>query len=70
MALAVQVQPIDDGRSAELTVRQSADEEEPRWRHGFELMGEMWDRALSGLREHLECSALPPPGRQTWEPRA
>jgi hypothetical protein len=70
MALAVQVQPIDDGRGAELTLRQSADEEEPRWRHGFELMGEMWDRALDGLREHLEWSGVRPHRRHTWEPRA
>jgi Polyketide cyclase / dehydrase and lipid transport len=61
MALDVQVRPSEDGRSTELAVRMSADDEGPRWQRYFAVMAEVWDRALDNLREHLEWSGLRPP---------
>jgi len=71
MAIAIDVRPIDDGRSTELTIRQSAeaDDEEPRWRHYFALMADGWDRSLDALREHLEWSGTRPRQGHTWEPQ-
>jgi hypothetical protein len=70
MALAVQLQALEHGRSTELTLRQSAEEEERRWRHYFKAMDEVWDRALDALREHLEWSGVRPHRSHAWEPRA
>jgi hypothetical protein len=67
MALEVQVRAIDDGRSTELIVRQSGEDEGPRWRHYFAIMGGGWDRALEALREHLEWSGVKPHRGSTWE---
>jgi hypothetical protein len=67
MALEVQVRGIEDGRTTELTLRQSAVDEGPRWRHYFEVMGGGWDRALEALREHLEWSGVRPHRSHTWE---
>lgn len=60
MALDVRVRPIEDGRSTELTVRQSAEDEGERWQRYFTVMGEGWDRALEALKEHLEWSGKRP----------
>ncbi|HTM32411.1 MAG TPA: hypothetical protein VL263_13965 [Vicinamibacterales bacterium] len=70
MAIEIQVRPLEEGRSTELTVRQSAEEEEARWRHYFAIVGDGWDRALEGLREHLEWSGTRPHRSHTWEERA
>ena len=70
MALDVQVRPVDDGRSTELVIRQSADDEDPRWRRYFAVMEGGWDRALEALREHLEWSGVRPHRHHTWDPGA
>lgn len=61
MALDVQTRPIGDGRSAELAVKQSAEDEGARWQRYFHVMGAGWDHALETLREHLEWSGIRPP---------
>jgi hypothetical protein len=69
MALDLQVRPIEDGRTTELTLHQSAEDEEARWRHYFGIMGEAWDRALEALQVHLEWSGVRPHRSHTWEAR-
>jgi uncharacterized protein YndB with AHSA1/START domain len=61
MAIEVQVRPLEEGRSTELAIRMSAEDEGARWQRYFAVMGDGWDRALEGLREHLEWSGLRPP---------
>ncbi len=61
MALEVRVRPLEGGRSTELAVRLSGEGEGPRWQRYFAVMGDGWDRALDGLREHLEWSGARPP---------
>jgi uncharacterized protein YndB with AHSA1/START domain len=61
MAVEVQVRPLDEGRSTELAIRMSAEDEGPRWQRYFAVMGDGWDRAVEGLREHLEWADLRPP---------
>jgi hypothetical protein len=68
MALEIQARPLEDGRSTELVIRQSADDEGPRWARYFAVMGDGWDRALDALREHLEWSGVRPHRGSTWEP--
>lgn len=60
MALEVQTRSIEGGRSTELVVRQSTDDDGDRWRRYFMVMGHGWDRALEALREHLEWSGVRP----------
>lgn len=67
MALEVLARPIEDGRSTELTVRQSAESDGERGQRYFTLMAESWDRALDALREHLEWSGERPPRGRTWQ---
>lgn len=67
MALEVQTRGIEDGRSTELVVRQSTDEDGERWQRYFLVMGNGWDRALDALREHLEWSGVRPVQPRVWE---
>lgn len=60
MALDIQTRPIGDGRSTEVAIKQSAEDDGPRWRRYFEVMGAGWDQALDALREHLEWSGVRP----------
>lgn len=61
MAIEVQVRALDEGRSTELAIRQSGDDEGPRWQRYFAIMGDGWDRALEMLKEHLEWAGVRPP---------
>jgi uncharacterized protein YndB with AHSA1/START domain len=61
MALNVQARPLDSGRSTELAVRLSADDEGPLSQRYFAIMGNGWDRALEALQVHLEWSGVRPP---------
>ena len=66
MALEVETRPIEDGRSTELLVRQSADDAGPRWQRYFAVMGDGWERALDSLRQHLEWSSVRPHRGGAW----
>jgi uncharacterized protein YndB with AHSA1/START domain len=45
------------GGGTTLTVRQSAEDEGPRWRRYFEVVAAGWERALAELKQHLESAA-------------
>jgi hypothetical protein len=64
MALQVQVWPAD-GPGTLLIVRQTGDDEGPRWQRYFTLMSGGWERALASLKAHLEGQHLWTPGRRT-----
>ena len=66
MALEIQARAIEDGRSTELSIRQSAENAGARWQRYFTVMEEGWDRALEALREHLEWSCVRPHREGTW----
>lgn len=53
MALEVRCQPEDEGRSTLLTVRQSGEQEGPRWERYFEVVEAGWTRALGEMQRHL-----------------
>jgi hypothetical protein len=57
MALQVQVWP-DEGGCTLLIVRQTADDQGPRWQRYFALMSRGWERALASLKAHLEGQHL------------
>lgn len=67
MALEVLARPIEDGRTTELTVRQSAESDGERGQRCFTVMAESWDRALDALREHLEWSGVRPHRGSPWQ---
>jgi uncharacterized protein YndB with AHSA1/START domain len=54
MALAIETRSVGDGWTTEVAVRQSADDDGPRWQRYFHVMAGGWDRALSALKAHLE----------------
>src|SRR5262245_54482489 len=56
MAFEVRCSPAADGGTT-LTVRQSADDENARWRRYFEVVASGWQRALSDLKRYLESGA-------------
>jgi hypothetical protein len=61
MALNVEARPLEQGRSTELAVRLSGDDEGPLSQRYFAIMGTGWDRALEALQVHLEWSGVRPP---------
>lgn len=61
MALDVRCLPTGDPRETALTIRQSAEDEGPRWQRYFAVVGAGWDRALADLRRYLEEEALRSP---------
>ncbi|HQZ38476.1 MAG TPA: SRPBCC domain-containing protein [Vicinamibacterales bacterium] len=54
MALSIEARPTGDGWTTEVAIRQSADENGPRWERYFHVMAGVWDRALLALKTHLE----------------
>jgi hypothetical protein len=58
MALSVEARPVGVDRTTELVVRQTGDDEGPRWQRYFHVMGTGWDRALEALRIHIEWSGV------------
>ena len=67
MALEIRTRPIEDGRTTELVIRQSANDEGMRWQRYFAVMGGGWERALDALREHLEWSGVRPHRDRAWD---
>jgi uncharacterized protein YndB with AHSA1/START domain len=41
-----------------LAIRQSAEDEGPRWQRYFEVIAAGWDRALEDLKQYLESAAM------------
>ena len=58
MALSVEARAGGGERSVELVVRQTGDDEGPRWQRYFLVMENVWDRALESLRIHIEWSGV------------
>ena len=58
MALDVHCRPRGNGRSTEVTVRQTGDNGGPRWRRYFDLMGRGWERALIDMKDHFDREAV------------
>ncbi|MCC7035237.1 MAG: hypothetical protein IT179_20650 [Acidobacteria bacterium] len=58
MALSVEARAVGRERLVELVVRQTGDDEGPRWQRYFHVMGSVWERALEALRIHLEWSGV------------
>jgi uncharacterized protein YndB with AHSA1/START domain len=54
MAMEVRVSPVG-GNATTLVVRQSAEDEGPRWRRYFEVVAAGWEQALSDLKDYLEA---------------
>ena len=53
MAMEVRCAP-EAPHTTRLVVRQSAEDEGPRWRRYFEIVSAGWDQALSDLKQYLE----------------
>ena len=54
MALEVRCTATADSKEARLMVRQSAEDEGPRWQRYFQVIGAGWQTALADLKQHLE----------------
>jgi uncharacterized protein YndB with AHSA1/START domain len=59
MALLVQAWP-QEGPSTQLIVRQSAEDEGPRWQRYFLVMRGGWERALADLKRYVETGSKEP----------
>lgn len=57
MALDVRCVPQDGARVTHLTVRQSGEDEGPRWQRYFHIVGTGWQVALADLKQYLESDA-------------
>ena len=55
MALEIQCRPHGDIFHTMLTVRQSGEDEGPRWQRYFQIMNGGWERALGDLKAYLEA---------------
>jgi uncharacterized protein YndB with AHSA1/START domain len=60
MAMEVRCQPARDPDGTRLVVRQSAEDEGPRWRRYFEIVAAGWTQALAELKLYLESDVLRP----------
>jgi uncharacterized protein YndB with AHSA1/START domain len=58
MALQVRCAAHDKPGTTELVVRQSAEDEGPRWQRYFEVVAAGWQRALPDLKQYLDAEAL------------
>ena len=58
MALEVTCRSVGEGRATQVTVRQSAEDEGPRWQRYFDLTGRGWERALWDMRDHFARDAV------------
>ena len=54
MSLQVRCTPVDTLQATQLTVRQSGDDEGPRWQRYFHVIGAGWQTALADLKRYLE----------------
>ena len=57
MALEVRCAAQSDPLVTQVTVRQSADEDGPRWQRYFQIVGSGWQVALADLKTYLETEA-------------
>jgi hypothetical protein len=58
MALEVLCRPQGGSHITRLSVRQSGDDDGPRWQRYFEVVASGWHRALSDLKAYLDKEAL------------
>jgi uncharacterized protein YndB with AHSA1/START domain len=58
MALEVRCRTQGAAHISRLTVRQSGEEDSPRWQRYFQIVGAGWQRALADLKAHLDREAL------------
>jgi len=58
MALEVRCSAHGDSDMTRLVVRQSGDDEGPRWQRYFEVVAAGWQRALADLKDYLDREAL------------
>ncbi|MGH9175588.1 MAG: hypothetical protein ACRD1H_14580, partial [Vicinamibacterales bacterium] len=57
MALEVRCTTQDDSPATQLIVRQSGDDEGPRWQRYFQIVATGWQVALADLKKYLETDA-------------
>jgi uncharacterized protein YndB with AHSA1/START domain len=60
MAMEVRCTQHDDSQTTTLVVRQSAEDEGPRWRRYFEIVAAGWQQALGELKHYLETEGMRP----------
>ena len=58
MALEVRCRPQGGPQATRLTVRQTGDDDGPRWRRYFEVTSAGWQRALGELKGYLEAGPM------------
>ena len=58
MAMEVRCWPEGEDGVTKLVVRQSAEDDGPRWRRYFEIVAAGWTQALGDLKQHLETEAV------------
>lgn len=61
MALEVRCRPQGGPHTTRLSVRQTGDDDSPRWRRYFEVTNAGWQRALVALKAHLDLECLKEP---------
>lgn len=54
MSLQVQCSTQGDAEGTHLTIRQSGEDEGPRWQRYFQVVAAGWQRALADLKRYLE----------------
>lgn len=57
MALEVRCRPQVGSHTTRLTVRQTGDDDGPRWQRYFEVTSAGWQRALSELKHYLDSES-------------
>ena len=58
MALEVRLRPQGSAHITRLSVRQSGEDDGPRWQRYFEVVAAGWQRALAELKTYLDREAL------------
>ena len=58
MAMEVRCAPEGGPGTTKLTVRQSAEDEGPRWRRYFEIVAAGWEQGLADLKRYLEAETM------------
>jgi uncharacterized protein YndB with AHSA1/START domain len=56
MSMEIRCARSEDPAATLLVVRQSAEDEGPRWRRYFEIVAAGWDHSLAELKRHLESN--------------
>ena len=58
MALEIKCRAQDNAQGTTVIVRQSGEDDGPRWQRYFEVVAGGWQRALAGLKEYLDLESL------------